>query len=587
MDKYYSNERNAQIIVALLKAHGIRKVVASPGATNIAIVGSMQHDPWFEMYSCVDERSAAYMACGLAGESGEPVVLTCTGATASRNYLPALTEAYYRKLPILAITSGVNVARVGHLQPQAIDRSISPKDTVRYKIHLPLIRDEKDREIAELKVNIVILELHRNGGGPVHIDLEQGGSNFSVKELPTVRIINRITRKDVFPQIPKEAQKIAIYVCSHAPWTEAQTKAADTFCMRNNAVVFCDHTSGYKGKYRVMYALVAGQGDYSSPLCHPDLLIHIGELSGDSFTYLRMMNAKEVWRVSADGEVRDTFRKLRYIFDMDEQDFFEHYARNPVLETVEEDKYLNACIAEYDELYKRIPEMPFSNDWIAKIVAPRIPEKSVLHFGLSNTMRSWTFFDVPRSVTTSANVGCRGIDGVLSTLIGASLVNSSVLHFGVLGDLTFFYDMNSLGNRHVGRNLRILLVNNGRGTEFRLYFHSGQRLMGEDADSYVAAAGHFGNKSPEVVKNYVSALGFEYLCASNKEDFTPVIERFLTPRLTDRPMLLEVFTESHNENNALKMLRSLEISGKTQAKQITKNLLGDSGMQFVKKVLGK
>lgn len=84
MDKYYTSERNVQIVLALLKAHGIRKVIASPGTTNITLVASMQQDPFFEMYSSVDERSAAYMACGLAAESGEPVVLSCTGATASR-----------------------------------------------------------------------------------------------------------------------------------------------------------------------------------------------------------------------------------------------------------------------------------------------------------------------------------------------------------------------------------------------------------------------------------------------------------------------------------------------------------------------
>ena len=105
MAKYYTDERTAQVVLALLKEHGIRKVIASPGTTNMALVGSMQSDPYFEMYSSVDERSAAYMACGLAAESGEPVVISCTGATASRNYLPGLTEAYYRKLPVFAITS--------------------------------------------------------------------------------------------------------------------------------------------------------------------------------------------------------------------------------------------------------------------------------------------------------------------------------------------------------------------------------------------------------------------------------------------------------------------------------------------------
>ena len=85
MKQYYTNERNVQILIALLKEHGIKRVIASPGSTNVTFVGSLQQDPWFEMYSCVDERSAAYMACGMAAESGEPVVLSCTGATASRN----------------------------------------------------------------------------------------------------------------------------------------------------------------------------------------------------------------------------------------------------------------------------------------------------------------------------------------------------------------------------------------------------------------------------------------------------------------------------------------------------------------------
>lgn len=103
--KYYTDERAVQIILYLLKANGIKKIVASPGTTNITFVGSVQQDPWFEVYSSVDERSAAYIACGLAEQSREPVVLTCTGATASRNYYSGLTEAFYRKLPVLAITS--------------------------------------------------------------------------------------------------------------------------------------------------------------------------------------------------------------------------------------------------------------------------------------------------------------------------------------------------------------------------------------------------------------------------------------------------------------------------------------------------
>lgn len=103
MKNYYSSDRSTQLVVALLKAHHISYVIASPGTTNIALVGSMQHDPFFKIISAADERSAAYMACGLSASTGSPVVITCTEATASRNYLPALTEAYYRNCQYLLL----------------------------------------------------------------------------------------------------------------------------------------------------------------------------------------------------------------------------------------------------------------------------------------------------------------------------------------------------------------------------------------------------------------------------------------------------------------------------------------------------
>ena len=83
----YTNERNVQIVIALLKAHGIHRVIASPGTTNMTFVVSIENDPWFQIWSSVDERSAAYLACGMAAETGEPVVISRTGATASRSYL--------------------------------------------------------------------------------------------------------------------------------------------------------------------------------------------------------------------------------------------------------------------------------------------------------------------------------------------------------------------------------------------------------------------------------------------------------------------------------------------------------------------
>ena len=91
--------------MALIKAHNIKRAIVSPGSTNISFAASLMYDSDIEVYSAVDERSAAYMACGLAASTGEPVIISCTGATAARNYVPGLTEAFYRHLPILAVTS--------------------------------------------------------------------------------------------------------------------------------------------------------------------------------------------------------------------------------------------------------------------------------------------------------------------------------------------------------------------------------------------------------------------------------------------------------------------------------------------------
>lgn len=139
MEHYYTSERNAQIVISLMKAHGIRKVIASPGTTNICFIASIQNDPYFEIYSAPEECSAAYIACGMAAECGEPVAISCTGATASRNYMPGLTEAYYRKLPILAITSSRRNYRIGHNFDQVTDRTTLPRDVVKLSVQMPLL----------------------------------------------------------------------------------------------------------------------------------------------------------------------------------------------------------------------------------------------------------------------------------------------------------------------------------------------------------------------------------------------------------------------------------------------------------------
>ena len=548
----YSNDKNAQILLSLLKAHNIRKVIASPGTTNIAIVGSMQHDEYFEMYSSVDERSACYMACGLAAESGEPVVIVCTEATASRNYFPGLTEAYYRKLPILVIAGSHGEHTTGHLHSQVIDRTQSPKDTVKYSAFVNKIGNEKDKLHNTTIINRALTELKRHGGGPVLISIVASPRGFDTEALPQVKAIKYYHKEALFPEL--QAGSIAIFVGAHVRMSADVSQAIDRFCSVHNAVVFCDHTSGYNGAYKVNFALVCAQKEYRSKLVSPDLLIHIGEVSGDTYT-TRALTPKKVWRISEDGEIRDLFESLDSVFETDDLTFFMHYATGEGSMT----SYLEKCKAEYEECLAAFPKLAFGNIYVAKRLSSCLPANAVIHFGIFNSLRSWNFFKLDASIQSSCNVGGFGIDGALSTLIGASLANPKRLHFLTVGDLAFFYDLNSLGNRHIGHNIRILLVNNGRGFEFRKKDHPGYKF-GESADLYIAAGGHFGNKSKTLVKEFTENLGFEYLTASTKEEFEAVCSHFVDEKLTDKPMVFEVFPETKDEISNLDAVRHIKKS---------------------------
>lgn len=584
--KYYTVERGQQILISLLKQNGIRKIIASPGNTNVTFVGSVQNDPFFEVYSSVDERSAAYMAVGMAEETGEAIVLSCTGATASRNYIPGLTEAFYRKLPILAVTATQNENRIGHMIPQMMDRSQQLKDMVVHSEHVPVPRDENDEWDATIRLNRAVLALRHRGGGPVHINLATDyNKDFSVKELPVAHCIRRYMLWDEFPKLPMG--RIGICVGNHLPWTVKQKEAVDRFCSAYGAVVFCEHCSNYEGKYRVNLGIVNQQEMYSKDEFATDLLIHIGEVSG--YGNGGCAKTKVVWRINEDGELRDPMHKLANVFEVREEDFFNRYA--DMAEGSEEQRvkgkaWLESCHKSYDRLHSLIPELPLSNLWMAMNTAHRLPQDCVLHVGILNSLRAWTLFDTPQSVQGQSfvNTGGFGIDGCMSSMIGGSAARPDKLHFLVIGDLAFFYDLNAMGNRHVGNNVRILLVNNGKGTEFRNYNHFAARF-GDEADRFMAAAGHYGNKSHLLVKHYAEDLGFDYMQASTKEEYLSHIDRFLTPTITDKPMLLEVFTNNEDESDALKQINHLIEDSKSKLKTIVKSVLPEGAVDMIKKMV--
>lgn len=582
--KKYSIEKNVQIIISLMKAHGIKRVIASPGSTNICLVFSLQNDSYFDVYSSVDERSAAYMACGMAAESGEPVAITCTEATASRNYLPGLTEAFYRKLPVLAITATNESTHVGQNYPQMIDRSVLPKDVAMKSIHIPFLEDNQKKFNGYVNlINDAMTELTRHGGGPVHIEFETKYSgDYSVQDLPNINVTHRIMADETFPEL--QSGNIAIYVGAHKRWTRKLVDAVDSFCQKYDAVVLCDQIANYPGNNGIYHTILTCQMEYFYPCAQIDTMIYIGEVSS---AYEKRLKVNNVWRVSPDGEFRNMLQKyggkLKYVFEMEEDVFFSHYTslNNEIKPT----RYLNEWRDYLKEIMPQVPELPFSNLWIAQQLAPKLPQNSRLYLSVENSLRSWNFFETDKNIESYCNTGGFGIDGGLSAIVGASIVRQDKLFFFVTGDLAFFYDMNVMGNRHIGNNVRILLINNGIGQQFKNPGHAAYS-MGDEANPYVAAAGHWGNKSALLVKHYSEDLGFKYLSANSKEEFNDVYSQFVDESVEKR-ILFEVFTDTKNETDALIRIQSIKESNLSGIKSTIKTALGDKGVNLVKKILNQ
>jgi 2-succinyl-5-enolpyruvyl-6-hydroxy-3-cyclohexene-1-carboxylate synthase len=581
----YTDDRNAQIVLSLLKKFKISKIIISPGMCNVPIAMSVQKDPFFEVYSVVDERSAAYFATGLAYESGEPVVISCTGATASRNYLSALTEAYYRGLPIIALTSQHHSSDYSNLVPQITNRTVSQLDVKRISVNLSFIKDKEDEEACILSVNKALIMATKKGGGPVHINLMVHSLTFNTPTLPDVVKIDYYQTGDLLcddciSQLKNHlsGKKIGLLIGSHRKFSQKEKDAVKTFINCYDVTVFYDQTSNYHWENKVLISVVS---ELKHIEIEPDLIIDIGGIIGN-YSAKELFQGHKFWRISEDGEVHQRYGNLRKQFDCSEYFFFNAFTDE---QNKSEGKYYNTIKKKIGEVI--IPELPFSNTLISSKLAAKLPKGASLHLGILNSLRNMNFFELDESVDSSCNVGGFGIDGAVSTLVGQSMVNKNRLYFGLMGDLAFFYDMNALGIRHINSNVRILLVNNGRGVEFRLNPVINEPF-GNEIDEFVAASGHNGS-----VKAWAQSMGFDYLTADNKDEFLAQIDNFCSSDIYkfNKPVLFEVFTNVKDEQSGLKLIRD---SNKTksdlfldEAKKFAKQILPKKAVDIIRKLKGK
>jgi len=537
----YTIEKHIQILISLLKEHGIRNIIVSPGICNLSFVNSINSDSYFNIISCIDERSAAYMACGIAESTGTPVVLSCTGATASRNYMPALTEAYYSKLPILAITSSRESFRIGNGIDQVTDRRFLPRDIAIHSVEISPVNNETEKKYCKLQINRAICLLTMGKGGPVHINLTRTGiMDFSSRALPGCYKIDCIEDDDMLPVIPGDS---ALLIKPNVKVDDEIRCLLREFSVRYNVPVIGDCLSCSDGIDYINVGLLSEQSN--SDLVTFNRLIIVGEISRSS-----SLTCKRSWRISEDYRIEDTYLNLEYHFNMSLKAFLLKYLAMDTAIGNSSTEFADKLRDTSERLFSAIPDTPFSNFWIARNTVDRIPENTNLYLGIFSSLKYWSLFYLPRNTRCFSMVGGFGIDGTISAAIGSSIVCREKLHMIVLGDLAFFYDMNSLGNKHVGNNLRILVVNNDGGSSLAV---DNIDTAPESVSEY-AAYGHY--RQDGFIENYAKTLGFTYYYADTKEDYLNQLPLFLD-KASSVSAIFEVKTTQDSEMEAAQMIRKI------------------------------
>ena len=533
----YSDKKSVLQLVALLKAHGITQLVLSPGSRNASLIHSFATDSDFTCYSIVDERSAGFFAIGIIEARQQPVAVCCTSGTAALNLGPAVAEAYYQQLPLLVITADRPPAWIGQTDGQTIPQSGMFEGLVRRSVQLPEVKDEEEEWHCNRLINEAILSLDNDSRGPAHINipLSEPLFTFDTEKLPPVRIIRR--PKPVFT-LPPEEQYITRFrsfsrkmiIVGQLPPGNGLAKLMKILSGEQGVVVLADQLSNIPaGEYPRFDAVLRTAGEEELRELIPELVITLGGhiVSKRLKQFIRRAGIKELWQITPSGEVADTFQSVTDIIRCDHYTFLHYLAqlspeekKNPFRES-----WKNACAAV------TLPEVPFSDLHATGALLQQLPEGAALHLANSRAVYLAQLFDIPPTVHLFCNRGTNGIEGSLSTAVGYAAA-SERLTFLLTGDLSFFYDMNGLWNKHLSPNLRILVNNNGGGG----IFHTLPGLNTSEALNESIAAAHTTD-----ARTGAEQRGFLCLTARNAEELQQQLPLFVN-REGDRPILLEVFT---------------------------------------------
>lgn len=503
----YSDKESVNILTALLVKHGVTHAVVCPGSRNAPIVHNLNECPDITCYPVTDERSAGFYALGMSQALNKPVVVCVTSGTALLNLAPAVAEAYYQHQPLIVISADRPQQWIDQLDGQTLPQPDALGRFVRKAVSLPEPHDSEERWYCNRLVNEALIVRH----APVHI-------NVPITEPLFGFTVAALTEERKIELIPADTPP---HVLSHVCRMFMQSKRPMLIAgqpMNPN-----------------LDEAVAIVGDDERYV--PDFVLYIGGSIVSKRLKHFLRKAKETWAVNETGEVNDTFMNLTHVVQgdgavvADQIRFLLEQQPHPFVQMWEA---LLAKVRAHAENY----QPAYSEMAAVKYFEEKLSNIHQVHYANSSAIRLANIFARHR---VWCNRGVNGIEGSLSTAAGFSVVTAEKV-FCVIGDLSFFYDQNALWNQNLRGNLRILLLNNGKGGIFNMLKGLEQSPA---RDKFVAAA-HHTTAEGICIQNNVT-----YLKATNMEQMQQGIDTLLIIE-SHRPVLLEVFSDSQTDEQVFR-----------------------------------
>jgi len=544
MDAYLPAIMNIAEICAQL---GVAEAVISPGSRSAPLVLAFARHPRIRTRVAIDERAGAFVALGIAQESGRPVALVCTSGTAPLNYGPGIAEAYYQQVPLLVFSADRPPEWIDQQDGQTLQQPGMYQSRVKHCYNLPVDTGHPDAVWQVQRSTAEAVQLATTAPrGPVHLNVPFREPFYPAPgqrvEYGPARVIRQSTGRMVLDEAQWQellaelhgAERVLVVAGQHHPGAE-EIQALATLKLATVG----DIVSNLHGLPGVIHHpdmfLGALDGDLA-PRLRPDLLISFGQsvVSKNLKLYLRKHRAPRHWHVQVAGPVADTYQSLTRIVRLDPADFLAGLRGR--LPARDHDPYRDlwrSLEAHSRGLVATLEDVEGFNEFVAvRDVMASLPTGSVLHLGNSMPVRYANFVGLrDPTVRVWANRGTSGLEGTMSAALGASLA-SDALHVLLVGDLGFFYDRNALWAEALPANLRIVLLNNQGGGIFDILPHA-SRLPEREV--------FFLTRHGLGAENTARDFGLDYHCCDNRARLAGHLGEFLATG--DRARLLEIRTD--------------------------------------------